>query len=98
MCGMKGRPSLPGLMSLVPIAGFLWLMLYAGIAYSQAGYWPPVYGRPDPTSIGPWITGYVLMGVLLAFMFASPVAFGVLLWTGANHMLRATTLRERVRG
>jgi hypothetical protein len=59
---MKARPSLPGVLSLVPLAGFLWLMFYAYVAYLRGGYWPPVYGRPDPTNIRPWITGYVLMG------------------------------------
>lgn len=95
---MKARASMPGVLSIVPLAGFLWLMLYAYIAYLQEGYWPPVYGRPDPTNIRPWITGDVLMGVLMVFMFGSPAALAALLWTSSRRALRASTSREKVRG
>ena len=81
---MKARPSLPGVLSFVPLAGFLWLMFYAYVAYLQDGYWPPVYGRPDPTNIRPWITGYLLMGVLMAFIFASPVSLLVMVWLSSH--------------
>jgi hypothetical protein len=81
---MKARPSLPGVLSLVPLAGFLWLMFYAYVAYLQGGYWPPIYGQPDPTNIRPWITGYILMGVLMAFMFASPVSLLAVVWISSR--------------
>lgn len=77
---MKARTSAPEFLSFIPLAGFLWLLFYAYVAYLQAGHWPSMYGRPDPTSIGPWITGYALMGVLMAFMFASPLALIAIVW------------------
>jgi hypothetical protein len=72
------------MLSIVPLAGFLWLMLYAYLAYLQEGYWPPVYGRPDSKNIGPWITGYILMGILIAFMCASPVSLLAMVWTSSR--------------
>jgi hypothetical protein len=81
---MKVRPSLPGVLSLVPLAGFVWLMFYAYVAYRQGGYWPPVYGRPDPTNIRPWLTGYILMGVLMAFLLASPISLVAVVWISSR--------------
>lgn len=92
---MKARPTLPGLLSFVPLAGFLWLMLYAYVAYRQGGYWPPLYGRPDPTSLQPWGTGHVFMGILMVFMAASPLALPPMLWTSIRRALRASD--EKVR-
>src|SRR5687767_5962636 len=75
---MKAHRSFAELVSWVPLGGFLWLMLYAYLAYLQVGHWPR-YARPDPTTVGPWLTGYALMGLLIAFLFATPVALAALI-------------------
>ena len=63
------------------------LMLYAYLAFRTVGHWP-VSSNPDPTSIGPWISGYILMGLLIAFMAASPIAFAAVIWDGARRTLQ----------
>ena len=84
---MKIRPSLSGIVAVVPLAGFLWLMLYAYLASLQVGHWP-FSGNPDPKSVGSSITGYAAMGLLIAFMCASPIAFAAVIWDGARRTLR----------
>src|SRR5688500_16614409 len=90
---MKARLSLPGVLSLIPLGGFCWLTLYAYLAYLQGGYWPPVYGRPDPTS---WATGYALMGGLMTLIVASSLSLPLMLWTSSRWVLGARTSQEKI--
>jgi uncharacterized membrane protein len=89
---MKIRVWFPGLLSVVPLAGFLWLMLYAYVGSQHVGHWP-VYGRPDPTSIR---AGYAFMGVLVVLIFATPMAFSAVVWMSARLALTAPTSREKI--
>jgi len=91
---MNVRPSIPGLLSFLPFVGFLWLMSYTYLAYLHAGYWPPLYGRPDPTS---WAAGHALMGGLLVLMIIAPLALPVMLWMSSRRVFRAPTSQERTR-
>jgi len=82
----------PGLLSVVPLMGFLWLMLYAYLASQHVGHWP-IYGRPDPTSIR---AGYAFMGVLVMLIVATPAAFSAVVWMSVRRALTGSTSRERL--
>src|SRR5688500_2306415 len=92
---MKARLTLQSLLPFVPLMGFVWLLFYGYVAYLEAGHWPPVYGRPDPTSIRPWIAGDVLMGILMMCMAATPIAFVAMLWVSSRRVLFSQTPAQR---
>jgi hypothetical protein len=73
---MNIRPTFLGAVSLVPMAGFGFLTLFALLAYIQVGHWP-MYARPDPKDVGPAATGELMRLIVIAFIFAAPTALGV---------------------